>query len=91
MLMDSVLTDFSRHIKSRSHIIYNDFDLNTEQTVYLNIYQNFVLTAMKMHQYVRSGGINHDKNPKFVKGTSLDGKSNIVVNFFRLHLENGSI
>ncbi|KZP22725.1 hypothetical protein FIBSPDRAFT_910389 [Athelia psychrophila] len=38
-----------QQVKLRSHIIYSDSGLNTEQTIYLNVYQNFVLTAMKMH------------------------------------------
>lgn len=57
-----------RQTKLRSHILYNDFDLNTDEGVYLNIYQNFVLTAMKMHQYIRNWGISPSKSPKYIKG-----------------------
>jgi len=55
--------------KFRSHIIYCDADLNTEHTTYLNIYQNFLLTAMKMHQYIRSWGINMTKSSKFIQNS----------------------
>ncbi|KAF7979113.1 hypothetical protein HWV62_43323 [Athelia sp. TMB] len=41
--------------------------LNTEHTVYLNVYQNFVLTAMKMHRYIRTWGINTIKNSAFIE------------------------
>ena len=37
---------------------------------------------MKMHQYIRSGGINLARNPKFVKSTSGDHNSEVVVNLF---------
>ena len=71
-LMTRVLWSKSsrRQTKLRSHILYNDFDLNTDETVYLNIYQNFVLTAMKMHQYIRNWGIRPSKSPKYIKGIS---------------------
>ncbi|KAF7974772.1 hypothetical protein HWV62_11243 [Athelia sp. TMB] len=53
--------------KLRSHIVYCDMGLNTEHTVYLNVYQNFVLTAMKMHRYIRTWGINTIKNSAFIE------------------------
>jgi len=53
--------------KFRSHIIYCDSDLNSEHTVYLNIYQNFVLVAMKMHLYIRDWGISTNKSSKFIR------------------------
>lgn len=61
---------FSRQVKLRSHIIYSDSGLNTEQTIYLNVYQNFVLTAMKMHRYIRTWGINTSKNSMFIESKS---------------------
>lgn len=59
---------FERQTKLKSHILYCDFALNTEHNVYLNIFQNFVLTAMKMHRYIRNWGINANKSSDFIKG-----------------------
>lgn len=59
-----------RQTKFRSHILYCDSILNSEHTVYLNIYQNFVLAAMKMHQYIRHWGINTNKSSKFIQSKS---------------------
>ena len=70
-----------RQIKSRSHILFNDFELNTENNVYLNIYQNFVLTAVKVHRYIRSRGVKLSKNPKFIKGKRNDSEPDIVADF----------
>lgn len=46
-------------------------DLNTESVVYLNIYQNFILCAMKMHGYLRDWGLKANKNAAFLRGRSL--------------------
>ena len=43
-----------RLAKSKSHIIFTDPALNSTYTVYKNIYENFLVTAMKMHYYLRS-------------------------------------
>ena len=56
----------SRYSKSRSHIIYTDASLNSEHVVHLNIYQNFLLLAMKMHTYLRARGLGSRKNESFV-------------------------
>lgn len=61
----------ARQTKFRSHIIYCDTDLNTDHTVYLNIYQNFILTAMKIHQYIRNWGISTTKSSNFIQSNSL--------------------
>jgi telomerase reverse transcriptase len=54
--------------KARSHIIYTDSRLNSAHTVYKNIYQNFLLTAMKMDAYVRDWeGKRHRGTHKLVK------------------------
>ncbi|KAF8627995.1 hypothetical protein AX15_004120 [Amanita polypyramis BW_CC] len=52
--------------KTRSHIIYTDMGLNGERVVYLNIYQNFLLLAMKMHTYLRARGLGSKKNESFI-------------------------
>jgi len=41
-------------VKQRSHIIFNDTNFNAPSTVYLNIYQNFLVSAMKTHTYLRA-------------------------------------
>ncbi|KAG8948061.1 hypothetical protein FRC04_010103 [Tulasnella sp. 424] len=47
--------------KIRNLVIFNDTSFNGRKVVYLNIFQNFALTAMKMHCYLKSwrtdGGI----------------------------------
>lgn len=40
--------------KIRNLVIFNDTSLNGRKVVYLNIFQNFALTAMKMHCYLKS-------------------------------------
>ncbi|THV07327.1 hypothetical protein K435DRAFT_605904, partial [Dendrothele bispora CBS 962.96] len=48
------LTAFlSRQAKAKAHIIYTDDRLNSKDVVHFNIYQNFLLCAMKMHVYIR--------------------------------------
>ncbi|KAL9714258.1 Telomerase reverse transcriptase [Leucoagaricus gongylophorus] len=39
--------------KTRCHVIYTDPALNRKSVIYLNIYQNFLVAAMKMHCYLR--------------------------------------
>lgn len=55
--------------RARSHLIYCDAALNTEHVVYVNIYQNFVLCAMKMHSYLREYGVPMRANSKFLTET----------------------
>lgn len=57
-----------RLAKSRSHIIYTDPKLNTAKTIYKNIYENFLLTAMKMHHYLRSWGIDVNWSSTLILG-----------------------
>jgi len=54
--------------KAKSHAIFSDRELNTEHVVYLNIYQNFLLTAMKMHEYLRDWDTNGKRNNNFLRG-----------------------
>lgn len=42
--------------KAKSHIIFCDTSLSSRRSVYLNIYQNFLLVAMKTQRYLRSWG-----------------------------------
>jgi telomerase reverse transcriptase len=56
----------TRLAKARSHALYCDERLNTEHVVYLNIYQNFVLSAMKMHGYFHTWGLDVGKSTQFI-------------------------
>ena len=38
---------------AKSHKIFYDISLNTRKTILLNIYQNFLMVAMKFHNYVK--------------------------------------
>lgn len=60
--------DHHRLAKTRSHIIYCDSQLNTEHVVHLNIYQNFLLSAMKMHSYIREWGSGANLASSFLYG-----------------------
>ncbi|KAF7374776.1 Telomerase reverse transcriptase [Mycena sanguinolenta] len=53
--------------KARSHVIFNDSNLNSLDTVYLNIYQNFLLSAMKMNGYIRDWGLHTNKHASFLQ------------------------
>lgn len=59
----------SRLAKAKSHPIFSDIGLNTDDVVYLNIYQNFLLCAYKMHSYLRDWGLSAKKNAAFIRGT----------------------
>ena len=61
-----------RLAKSKSHIIYNDAELNSKDAVYLNLYQNYTVLAMKMHYYLREWGLDVPKSHAFVMSTSPD-------------------
>jgi telomerase reverse transcriptase len=53
--------------KARSHVIYTDTDLNGSHTVHVNVYQNFIVSAMKMHHYLMAWGIDVGKNTKLLR------------------------
>ena len=59
-----------RLTKAKSHILFTDVGLNSRHTIYLNIYQNFLLSAMKMHHYLRQWGYNVKKNTSFLRSMS---------------------
>ncbi|CAL1716650.1 unnamed protein product [Somion occarium] len=77
-LQDSLTVESGRHAgttfvqkmmqlaKSKSHIIYNDSVLNAKPVVLKNIYQNFMLCAMKMHYYLQNWGLDVLKSPAFI-------------------------
>lgn len=56
----------SRH---KSHAIYCDTDLNTIRVVYFNMYTNFLLSAMKMHRYLKTWGVNFENSSNMVSGS----------------------
>jgi hypothetical protein len=58
----------NRLARAKSHPIYSDIELSTEVVVYLNIYQNFLLCAMKMHGYIKDWGLKANKNVGFLRG-----------------------
>jgi hypothetical protein len=60
----------TRMAKHKSHVIFCDTTLNTERVVHRNVYQNFLLAAMKMHCYVRDWGVDLGKRGvrKFLLG-----------------------
>jgi len=55
--------------KAKSHIIFCDSGLNSPHVVHLNVYQNFLLSAMKMHHYLREWGLNVTKSACFIRNT----------------------
>ncbi|KAF5359331.1 hypothetical protein D9756_003256 [Leucocoprinus leucothites] len=55
--------------KIRSHVIYTDPVLNRKPVIYLNIYQNLLLAAMKMHCYLREWDTGWHKHTGFIRGT----------------------
>ncbi|KAF7316755.1 Telomerase reverse transcriptase [Mycena chlorophos] len=55
--------------KGRCHLIYNDINLNSENVVCCNIYENFLLCALKMHVYLRGWGLDTRKHGKFIYET----------------------
>ena len=58
-----------RFAKSKSHIIFNDSVLNPRSVVLKNIYQNFLLCAMKMHHYLQDWGPEMTKSSAFILST----------------------
>ncbi|KAL0953283.1 hypothetical protein HGRIS_004533 [Hohenbuehelia grisea] len=55
-----------RLAKSRSHIVYCDPEFHTQNGIYLNVYQNFLILAMKAHGYLCNWGLNTSLNTRFV-------------------------
>lgn len=47
-------------------MIYTDTHLNGLHTAHVNVYQSFLIAAMKMHHYIMSWGTSVEKNAKFL-------------------------
>ncbi|KAF5391483.1 hypothetical protein D9757_002434 [Collybiopsis confluens] len=57
--------------KRRSHVIYTDSTLNSKHAVHLNIYQHFLLSAMKMDGYIRDwDGKLRRETEKLIRNTT---------------------
>ena len=69
-----------RMARSRSHAIFCDTSLNSNRAVHRNVYQNFVLAAMKMYCYVRGWGVDLEKKGvrKFIIGRFFASSFHIV-------------
>ncbi|RXW18136.1 hypothetical protein EST38_g7715 [Candolleomyces aberdarensis] len=55
--------------RSRCHVIYLDTGLNSETVVYLNIYQNMLLSALRMQEYLSEAKFLLHRNAAFVYKT----------------------
>ncbi|KAJ2926818.1 hypothetical protein H1R20_g10287, partial [Candolleomyces eurysporus] len=55
--------------RSRCHVIYLDTGLNSETVVYLNIYQNMLLSALRMQAYLSEAKFLLHRNAAFVYKT----------------------
>jgi len=51
-----------------NHAVLVDTDFNSARTVQLNLYQNFLLTAMKMHDYLKDLRIDPRFGHRFISG-----------------------
>ena len=58
----------AQYMRPKCHALLLDSGINSDATVRLNIYQAFVLTAMKLHCYVRSLGHLRGAGGRPVKG-----------------------
>jgi hypothetical protein len=55
----------------KSHILYCDISLNSSFAVHLNIYENFLMTGMKMVQYLKDRTSCMEAQPDFIIGTLM--------------------
>lgn len=58
-----------RLAKAKAHVIFSDLDISSEHVVYLNVYQNFLLAAMKMREYLREA-VAVKRNTAFIRSKS---------------------
>jgi hypothetical protein len=56
-----------------------DTKFNSIRVVYLNLYHNFVVTAMKMHQYLKNWGTDIDRNHHYLLGRLSPEKYECVI------------
>lgn len=66
-MSDDEVLKVDRLAKAKSHLIFCDVDLNTERCVYLNIYQNLLLIAIKMHKYLLDWSSSGKRNIAFLR------------------------
>ncbi len=57
-----------RFAKAKCHAIFSDGYLNSRHIIHLNVYQNLMLTALKMHEYLRDWGTGSWINYSFLRG-----------------------
>jgi hypothetical protein len=55
-------------VKQRSHPIFTDMNFNSMKVAHLNVFHNYVLTAMKMHYYIKTWGVDVDKHHRLIWG-----------------------
>lgn len=60
--------DCCRMVKQRSHPIFTDVNFNSMRVAHLNVFHNYILTAMKMHHYIKAWGVNVNKHHRFIWG-----------------------
>lgn len=78
------LPNHYRLAEARSHLIYVDPELNKKRVIYLNIYQNLLLSAMKMHCYLREWGVDWHKHIGFIRSThNILNKFHKLITFFQ--------
>ena len=71
--------------KQRVHPIFTDTKFNSIRVVYLNLYHNFVLTAMKMYQYLKNLGTDSDRNHHYLLGRlspKVRGHNRLLIGLF---------
>jgi len=61
----------SRAAKAKSHPIFSDAELNTEHAVLLNVYQNMLLAARKMCEYLSDWDKIEKRNQPFLRSKRM--------------------
>ncbi|CAI2170991.1 20378_t:CDS:10 [Funneliformis geosporum] len=71
-------------VATKSHYIFYDASLNTKENILLNIYQNFLMAAMKFHNYVkemsRQGSQKNETFEAEVVRYTFDSAYRVVLN-----------
>ncbi|KAJ3321081.1 hypothetical protein HDV06_004639 [Boothiomyces sp. JEL0866] len=67
----TVITFLPRNLKNKAHSLYYDCELNSPRTVLLNVYQTFVISAMRFSSYLQYLLVNKEFVIKIIK-ESLD-------------------
>ncbi|KAF7424166.1 hypothetical protein PC9H_009469 [Pleurotus ostreatus] len=71
-----------RLAKSRSQAILYDPELNSEHVVLLNVYQHFLMLAMRTHAYVRSWGLKTKRDSAYLYLPSMLIKARLGMHAF---------